>query len=347
MKSFQLVMFFILSCQLFLPDPLAAAAEDFYTGKTLRFVVGFSPGGGYDIYTRTIARHIGKHLPGKPTTVVENMPGAGSLISANYLYHRAKPDGLTIGNFIGPLVLQQVLGNKAATFDGRKFGWIGVPASDHAVCIFNNASRVTNMKQWLSINKPPKLGGVAPGSNTSDVPRILKEALSVPMQLVDGHKGTAEIALAMEGGEIDGSCWSWLGMKATMRNQLESGNLSVVVQVALASHPELKKVPLAIEFAKTELAKQLIRVGSLMYSSALRPYAVPPGTPSDQLVLLRKAFLDTMKDPDFLADAKKAQIEIDPVEGAETEKIFSDLYKIQPGTLARLKDLLLPKGAKE
>jgi hypothetical protein len=136
-------------------------------------------------------------------------------------------------------------------------------------------------------------------------------------------------------------------MKATMRNQLESGNLSVVVQVALASHPELKKVPLAIEFAKNELAKELIRVGSLMYSSALRPYAVPPGTPSEQLALLRKAFLETMKDPDFLVDAKKAQLEIDPIDGAETAKIFADLYKMQPATLEKLKDLLLPKGAKD
>ncbi|MEX0802636.1 MAG: tripartite tricarboxylate transporter substrate-binding protein [Candidatus Binatia bacterium] len=344
-KAFQLVILFV-SCLAFLSGPLAAAGDEFYSGKTLRFVVGFSPGGGYDVYTRTIARHIAKHLPGNPTTVVENMPGAGSLIATNYLYHRAKPDGLTIGNFIGPLVLQQVLGNKAATFDGRKFGWIGVPASDHAVCIFNNASRITNMKQWLSTDKPPKIGGIAPGSNTSDVPRILNEALAVPTQLVEGHKGTAEIALAMEGKEIDGSCWSWLGIKATMRNQLESGNVSVVVQVALASHQELQNIPLAIEFAKTELAKELIRVGSLMYSAALRPYAAPPGTPSDRLMVLRKAFLDTMKDPDFLADAKKAQLEIDPIDGAETAKIFSDLYKMNPAILARLRDLLLPKGAK-
>ena len=166
-----------------------------------------------------------------------------------------------------------MLGNEAANFDGRKFGWIGVPAPDHAVCIFNNASRITNMKQWLSVNKPPKMGGVAPGSNTSDVPVLLHEALSLPLQLIDGHKGTAEIALAMDGREIDGSCWSWLGIKATMKNQLESRNVSVVVQVAPASHPELKNVPLAIEFAKTEVAKELIRVGALMYSAGLRPYS--------------------------------------------------------------------------
>jgi tripartite-type tricarboxylate transporter receptor subunit TctC len=344
LKLFHALTFFVFSSLASFANCVAASGDDFYAGKTVRFVVGFSPGGGYDIYTRTIARHIGKHLAGKPATVVENMPGAGSLISANYLYHRAKPDGLTIGNFIGPLVLQQVLGNKAATFDGRKFGWIGVPASDHAVCIFNNASRISSMKQWLSTNKPPKIGGVAPGSNTSDVPRILKEALNAPLQVVDGYKGTAEIALAMEAGEIDGSCWSWLGMKATMRNQLEAGNVSVVVQVALASHPELKKVPLAIEFAKTDVSKELIRVGSLMYSAALRPYAAPPGTPPERLALLRKAFRDTMKDADFLADAKQAQIEIDPIDEIETEKIFSDLYRMQPTTVSTLQELLLPKG---
>lgn len=343
MPQFRSLMLLALSCLAF-TNPLAAAGEEFYAGKTIRFIVGFSPGGGYDIYTRAIARHFGNHLPGKPSTVVENMPGAGSLISANYLYHRAKPDGLTVGNFIGPLVLQQVLGNKAATFDGRKFGWLGVPASDHAVCIFNNESRISNMKQWLSANRPPKLGGVAPGSNTSDVPRILKEALSAPLQLVDGYKGTAEIALAMDGEEVDGSCWSWLGMKAAMRNQLKSGKVSVVLQVALASHPDLKDVPLAIDFAKTQEAKDLVRVGSLMYSTALRPYAAPPGVPSDRLSLLRKAFRETMKDPDFLIDAKQAQIEIDPIDENETEKIFSDLYKMQPAAIARLQNLLLPKG---
>jgi len=346
LKKFQFVVFLIYSCLPFLTEPVAAAGEEFYNGKTLRFVVGFTPGGGFDVYTRAIARHITKHIPGNPTTVVENMPGAGSLISANYLYHRAKPDGLTIGNFIGPLVLQHVLGNKAATFDGRNFGWVGVPASDHAVCILNTASDITNMKQWFSASRAPKIAGIAPGSNTSDVPRILKDTLNLPMQLVEGHKGTAEIALSMQGGETDGSCWSWVGMKATMRSQLYSGSVTVVVQVALSSHPELKNVPLAIEFAKTEIAKDLIRVGSLMYSAALRPYAVPPGTPSDRLALLRKAFLETMKDPDFLGEAKKAQLEVDPIDGAETEKIFSDLYKLQPTTLARLNDLLLPKGAK-
>jgi tripartite-type tricarboxylate transporter receptor subunit TctC len=287
---------------------------------------------------------MGNHLAGKPATVVDNMPGAGSLIAANYLFHRAKPDGLTIGNFIGPLVLQQVLGNQAADFDGRKFGWIGVPASDHAVCIFNSTSRIGSMKDWFSASRPPKIGGVAPGSNTSDVPNILRDALGLPLQLVDGHKGTAEIALAMQGGEIDGSCWSWLGIKATMKNQFESRNVNVVLQVALASHPELKDVPLASGFAKTDVAKELIRVASSMYSTGLRPYAVPPGTPSDRLATLRKAFLDTMRDPAFLADAKKAQIEIDPIDGPETAKIFSDVYNLQPATVAKLKELLLPKG---
>ena len=346
MKIFSCLRFLVFSCLALFANPMIAFGEDFYAGKTVRFVVGFSPGGGYDIYTRTIARHIGKHLPGKPTTVVENMPGAGSLISANYLYHGAKPDGLTIGNFIGPLVLQQVLGNKAATFDGRKFGWIGVPASDHAVCIFNNTAGIPTMKQWLSAKRIPKIGAVAPGSNTSDVPRILKEALNAPLQVVDGYKGTAEIALAMDAGEVDASCWSWLGMKATMRNQLEANKMNVVVQVALASHPELKTVPLAMEFATTDAAKELIRVGSLMYSSALRPYAAPPGTPPERLELLRKAFRETMRDAEFLSDAKQAQIEIDPIDAAETDKIFADLYKMKPATVSKLRDLLLPQGSK-
>jgi tripartite-type tricarboxylate transporter receptor subunit TctC len=344
----RIVLVAMLNCIFlgFIEGAVPASAEDFYQGKVIRVVVGFTPGGGFDVYSRVIAKHIGSHIPGKPTVVVENMPGAGSLIAANFIYNRANPDGLTIGNFIGPLILQKVLGNKAANFEGTKFGWIGVPASDHTVCIFTKASGVTNMKQWASATKPPKIAAVASGSNTSDVPKILKEALNLPMQIIEGHKGTPEIALSMQAGETDGSCWSWMGMKAAMRTQLEGDDLQVVLQAAVNSHADLKKVPLAMDYAKTDLAKELIRVSSLMYNTALRPYALPPGTPADRIALSRRAFMETMKDPAFLAETKKAQLEIDPIDGAQTEKIISEVDKMKPATVAKLKELLLPPGDK-
>lgn len=324
----------------------SVGAEEFFKEKTIRFVVGFSPGGGFDVYSRTIARHFSRHVPGNPTTIVENMPGAGSLVAANFVYNRATPDGLTIGNFIGPLVLQQVLGNKAANFDGRKFSWLGVPAPDHAVCIFTEASGITSIEKWFTASKPIKLGSVGPGSNTTDIPNILKEAIRLPTQIIQGYKGTSEILLAMESGEVEGSCWSWLGMKTMMPNQLKSGKVRVVLQVTLSSHPELRSVPLAMDYAKSDTDKALIRVGALVYSSALRPYTLPPGTSKERLSILREAFMKTMVEPDFLVDAKKAQLEIDPIDGTETEKMFSDLYKMSTSSVGKLQAVLLPKGGK-
>jgi tripartite-type tricarboxylate transporter receptor subunit TctC len=192
-----------------------APAEEFYKGKTITFVVGFSAGGGFDTYTRLIARHFAKHIPGNPTVVVENKTGAGSLIAANYIYNQAPHDGTVIGNWIGPLVLQQVLGNKAAKFDGRKFGWLGVPTPDSGVCALTKASGIKTMDDWFKSKRPIKIGGTAPGSTTDDVPNLLQAALGLPMKLVEGYKGTAKIRLAAESGEIDGGCWAWESIKPT------------------------------------------------------------------------------------------------------------------------------------
>ena len=160
------------------------SAEEFFQGKTIRFIVGFAAGGGFDTYSRMIARHIGKHIPGNPNTVVENMTGAGSLVAANYLYRKAEPDGLTIGNFIGPLVLQDALGNKAAQFDGRKFGWLGVPTPDSGVCVLTKASGISSVEEWFQSKRPVKLGGTAPGSTTDDVPKLIKEAIGLPIGMI-------------------------------------------------------------------------------------------------------------------------------------------------------------------
>jgi tripartite-type tricarboxylate transporter receptor subunit TctC len=182
----------------------AASAEDFYKGKTLRVVVGFAAGGGFDSYARILARHMPRHIPGNPALIVDNMPGAGSRLAANYLYKASAPDGLTIGNFIGSLIMQQVLGDQSVEFDGRKFEWLGAPVTDETACAVTTASGVTNMDQWVAAKKPVKLGGEAPGANDSDVPRILRAAVGLPIQLIEGYKGTSNIRLAAEAGEVDG-----------------------------------------------------------------------------------------------------------------------------------------------
>src|ERR1044071_5798164 len=195
--------------------PAAFAQDSFYRGKTVRIIVGASAGGGYDTYSRTIARHMGRHIPGNPVLVVDNMPGAGFLISANYMYKIAKPDGLTIGHFIGGLFLQQLLGKPGVEFDARKFEYIGVPAQDNYMLGVHKSTGITSIEQWLSSKTVIKLGGVGAGSATDDIPKVLAVAIGLPMQLVSGYKGTADVRLAFGSGEVNGICNSWESFKAT------------------------------------------------------------------------------------------------------------------------------------
>ncbi|HEX2932018.1 MAG TPA: hypothetical protein VHV54_19985, partial [Candidatus Binatia bacterium] len=208
----------------------AIAQDGFYKGKTVRIIVGASAGGGYDTYSRTIARHMGKHIPGNPAIVVDNMPGAGFLISANYMYKVAKPDGLTIGHFIGGLFLQQLLGKPGVEFDARKFEYMGVPAQDNYMLGVHKSTGITSIEQWLSSKTVVKLGGVGVGSATDDIPKVLGAAIGLPFQLVSGYKGTADVRLAFNSQEILGVCNSWESFKATWSKELSSGDIIVVLQ---------------------------------------------------------------------------------------------------------------------
>ncbi len=274
----------------------AAAQEPYFKGKTIRIVVGFSAGGGYDVYARAIARHMGKYIPGNPSIMVENMAGAASLISANYVYKAAKPDGLTIGHFIGGLFLQQVLGRQGVEFDARKFEHLGVPVKDTYSIGLTKASGVSSFDQWLAVKTPLKIGGTAPGSSTDDVPNVLHAALGLPLQVVSGYKGTADIRIAAESGEVAGFCTGWESFKSTWRKSLDSGDAFIAIQAVPKPHPDLPKVPLAINYAKTEEAKKLIQIGAHDPGTLARPFVLPPGTPKDRVQLLRKAFTDTMSD---------------------------------------------------
>ena len=332
---------------LFLAATPRASADDFYKGKTVTFVVGFSAGGGFDTYTRLIARHFGKHLPGNPTVVVENRTGAGSLVAANYIFHQAPRDGTVIGNWIGPLVLQQVLGNKAAKFDGRQFGWLGVPTPDSGVCALTKASGIKTIDDWFKSTRPIKIGGTAPGSTTDDVPKLVQAALGVPMKLVAGYQGTSKVRLAAESGEIDGGCWAWESIKPTWAQGLQAGEVNIVLQMTEKSHPDLKHVPLASQHAKSDEARALLGIASGAYATGARPYTVPPGLPQDSLALLQKAFMDTLRDPELLSEAKKSQIDIDPVDGPTIAKLMAGLYELSPAFKTKLTDILIPGGDKK
>lgn len=318
----------------------ASYAQDFYAGKTIRIIVGFPAGGGFDTYSRIIGRHIGKYLPGNPAVVVDNVTGAGSLVAANMVYKAAKPDGLTIGNFIGNLVSQQLFGGPGIEFDGRKFEWIGVPIKDHVVCALTKASGITSIDAWMKAKSPVKLGGSAPGTTNDDSAKLLKVALGLPIQLVTGYKGTAPIKLAAESGEIDGGCWAWESIKVMWRQGLDAGNVNIVLQAVPNAVPDLPKVPVAIELAKTDEARKLIQAGIHDTAAITRPYALPPGTPKNRVQLLRRAFIETMKDKDFLAEAVKSKLDVDPVTGEEVEKIVSGIFKLDAATVAKMAEIL-------
>jgi tripartite-type tricarboxylate transporter receptor subunit TctC len=320
--------------------PSGLAQENFYKGKTVRIIVGASAGGGYDTYSRTLARHMGKHIPGNPSLVVDNMPGAGFLISANHLYKVAKPDGLTIGHFIGGLFLQQLLGKPGIEFDARKFEYIGVPAQDNYMLGVHKSTGISSIEQWLSSKTVIKFGGVGVGSATDDIPKVLGAAIGLPFQLVSGYKGTADVRLAFNGGEITGICNSWESFKATWSKELSGGELLVVLQNIPKPHPDQPKVPLAISYAKSEEGKKLISALVHSVGPTARPYVLPPGTPKDRVQILRKAFMDTVKDPDFLTDAGKAKLDINPLDGAELEKNVKAVFNLEPKLIPRAKEIL-------
>jgi tripartite-type tricarboxylate transporter receptor subunit TctC len=318
----------------------AQAQDSFYKGKTVRIIVGASAGGGYDTYSRTLARHIGKHVPGNPTFVVENMPGAGFLIAANHVYKVAKPDGLTIGHFIGGLFLQQLLEKPGIEFDAAKFGFIGVPTQDNYVLGISKKAGVISIDQWLSSKTVVKLGGVGAGSATDDIPKVLMATIGLPVQLVSGFKGTADVRLAYNSGEVQGVCNAWESFRATWPNELQSGDLMVVLQTTAKSHPELANVPLSISYAKTDEARKLIQALIHSVGPAARPYVLPPGTPKDRTTILQKAFMDVMKDPEFLADAKKAKLDINPLDGAELERNVREIFKLDKALIPKAKEIL-------
>jgi tripartite-type tricarboxylate transporter receptor subunit TctC len=331
-----IVIGFILGIQI----GAVSAQDNFFQGKAIRVIVGFSAGGGYDTYARLIARHMSKHIAGNPTVVVDNMTGAGSLIAANHVYKVAKPDGLTIGHFIGGMFLQQLLGKPGVEFDARKFEYLGVPAQDDFMLAISKASGITSVEQLMAAKTPLKLGGISAGSGTDDLPNLLRAVVGLPVQLVQGYKGTADVRLAFASGEVHGLSNSWQSFRATWKKELESGEAFVVLQETLTPHPELPKVPLAINLAKTDEAKKLIRTVVQVHGPTVRPFVVPPGTPKDRVQILRKGFMDALKDPELLAEAKKASLEIKPMDGAELERGVHEIFNLDAASVGKLKDIL-------
>jgi tripartite-type tricarboxylate transporter receptor subunit TctC len=317
-----------------------AQGPSVFEGKVVRIIVGLAVGGGFDTYARAVSRHMSKHIAGQPTIIVENMTGAGSLVAANHLYRVAKPDGLSIGHFTGSLLLGQVLGQPGIEFDARKFQFLGAPMREDIVYAMTRASGITSLEKWIAAKTPVKLGGTGPGAPPDNAARIIQAALGLPVQLVRGYKGTAEIRLAAEGGEVAGACWSWESMRVTWRHALESGEAVPVLQLTARPFPDLPSVPLAMSLARTDEARQLLEVGAVKTSVIARPFALPPGTPRERAQLLRTAFEKTLKDEAFLAEAEKLKLTVDPVSGEQLDRLVAELFTLDAALVARLKDIL-------
>jgi len=330
----------LFAAALFTSAANAAEPANFYQGKTVRIVVGLAAGGGYDLYARTLARHLGKHIPGNPAVVVDNMTGAGSIIAANYLYKIAKPDGLTMGHYLGGIALQQLLGKAGIEFDALKFKYLGVPARDSFIIGVHKSTGITDVHAWIASKQMVKFGGIGPGAGSDDIPKILAATINLPAQVITGYKGTADTRLAFNNGEVHATSNAWESTKSTWRNELDSGTLKVVLQATLKSHPELKQIPVAYDLAKTDEAKKLMATVLRANSPTVRPFMLPPATPNDRVQILRKAFMDTWKDPELIAEAKKARLDIDPADGAELEQTIKEMFKLEPAQIGKLKDIL-------
>ncbi|MCH8198181.1 MAG: hypothetical protein IH904_08865 [Proteobacteria bacterium] len=308
-----------------LPQPVQAdAVADFYKGKTITIYIGYSAGGGYDTYARTIGRVIGKHIPGNPKVIAKNKPGAGSLKLANELYNSLPKDGTVIGTFGRGMVMEPLFGNKKAKFDPAKFTWLGSANNEVSVCIAWHESPIQTLDDFLT--KPMIVGGTGPGADTDVFPKVLNNIIGTKLILVTGYPGGNDINLATERGEVQGRCgYSWSSLKSRFPQWLTGKKVQILLQMSTAKHPDLPDVPFVMDLAKTDRDRKILE---LIFARQAwgRPFVAPPGVPADRAKALQAAFMATMKDADFLADAKKQKLEIAPISGEKINQLIAALY---------------------
>jgi tripartite-type tricarboxylate transporter receptor subunit TctC len=308
------------------------APDEFYKGKTVRLIVGLAAGGGYDVVTRAVARHIDKHIPGKPNVIVENMTGAGSLVAANFLYRKAKPDGLTGGVFSSGLITQQAMESEGIQFDAREFAWVGSMSTGTPVCAIMAFTGLKSLSDVLAAKKELKMGSTGAGTTTDDLARLMIGLMDARFKVISGYKGTSEIRLAMQRREIDGACWTWESMRTTAKDMLEAGGeerlLPYVIQ-GKYKDPEVQNLPqfTSVIKDKDKLAAFKAWLGPYEF---FRPLALPPNTPKERVEIFRTALRKTMEDPAFLADAKNAQLDVEYTSGEAIEKNVKEILALPP-----------------
>ncbi|MDB5508982.1 MAG: hypothetical protein JWL93_1451 [Hyphomicrobiales bacterium] len=323
----------------------ADAVADFYKGKNLIVVVGYGPGGGYDVYARLLARYLGKHIPGHPNVVVQNMPGAGSLRAANYLYVTAPRDGTVIGTFARNMPLLGILGgNSNVQFDPRKFTWLGSPSSAENDAYLLFARKDAPVKSVADARKPGGpplvLGGTAEGATGNDVSILLKDVLGLNIKVIAGYPDSGAIFLAADRREIDGRFVGLSAVASSKQDWLKKdGAMQVLMQFARKTrHKDFPDAPTAREIAPDARARSLIELAEIPYSLA-RPYVAPPELPADRARALQKAFLDVNADPEYITEAAKIGVDISPVGAGEAVEMLDKLASAPPDLLEYIRKL--------
>lgn len=317
----------------------AQPAAEFFRGKTVTIVVGFPAGGGYDANSRVLARHMGRFIPGNPSVVASNMPGAGSLVAANHMYNAAPKDGTTFVIIASSVAVEPFLKNTQARFDPLKFGWLGSMSQEASYCgVWNRPGNAANWQEVMT--KETVFGGGAPSAITSQHPQILRNVLKANIKIITGYQGSRDINLAMQRGEVHGTCGMFSSsIKTSWNREVSAGDLRLVMQVGPRKSLEFGDVPHVFDFAKTDDDRAVLdfHFGQLLMS---RPYATPPGVPEDRLAALRAAFSATMKDPEFLAEAKKAGLDIDPVTPEQINALLTKFANFPEHIIAKAKQAI-------
>lgn len=317
------------------PPGRADEPAKFFKGRAISLLIGFGVGGGYDTYSRVLARHFGNHIPGNPTVVPKNMPGSGGMKVANYLYNVAPKKGSHLGVFAASTALEPLFGGKKAKFETTKFNWIGNMNQDVASCGVWHTSGLTKFSEMQE--RPVIFGSTGPAAITSQHAKVLKNVLGAKLRIIYGYKGTKGINLAMQRGEVNASCGLFLSsVKSRWDRDVKEGKLRILIQFGRKNVPYFGDAVNIYDLVKSEDTKKTLDI-IFRQSEIGRPVAAPPGMPADHTAALRKAFDATMRDPAFLADAKKTRLSIKPMGGATVNKLFASFYNSPKSVIADAK----------
>ena len=317
------------------------AAEAFYRRKTISIIVGSGAGGGFDTTARVVSRHIGKHIPGAPIVIVQNMPGGGGLVAANHMFSAAPKDGTVIGLFHEAQVMSQLTGVEGVRFDLREFNWLGSSYVDPNVCIVRTDAPVTSFKDMIGRTGPIAVGGTGPGSNTYDAPRVLAAATHANLKAVAGYPTTNDVRIGVERGEIQGMCLGWESVRSASTQWLDDKYARVFVQNGTTRHRDLPDVPMALEFASDERSKALLRLVDAPGAMS-KPFTLPPGVDQTRVQVMRRALQATYHDPAFLEEARALRLEFQPKTAAEIQRVLTEVLATPPDIAAEYRQIIQP-----